>query len=461
MGGIGGGHEGRAARRELGRARRDEVPIEAHASGPDGPDRDPLGVLAAQDRTRQPDLVPIRYARMSASPFAFYRGAAAVMAADLAQHPATGLEVQLCGDAHLANFGGFAAPDRRLVFDLNDFDETLPGPFEWDVKRLVASLVVAARGNGLKARRADEVARATAAAYRTAIAEAADQDPLTVWYGRVDIEDLVAQLGAAGKKADRKRIERRRAKVARKDHLGALAKLTEVVDGRRRIVDRPPLISRFPDDRLAEELDALAAFGEGYRESLSSDRRALFDRYEVVDLARKVVGVGSVGTRCLVALLVTGDDEPLFLQIKEAGPSVLESHLGPSIHDNAGRRVVEGQRLIQSASDVLLGWSRFDGPDGPRDFFVRQLWDHKASASVEAMGGSLLTAYGEACARSLASAHARTGDAAAIAGYLGDDDAFDTALAAYGAACAARNDADHALLVAAIDDGEVEVAAEG
>lgn len=459
---IGPGSAGRsrAERAEAGRAVREEVPLEAHAAGPRRRDRDPLAILATQDAGRQADLVPIRYARMSASAFAFYRGAAAVMAADLAEHPATGIEVQLCGDAHLANFGAFAAPDRRQVFDLNDFDETLPGPFEWDVKRLVASLVVAARANGFKTRRCAEIALATAAAYRRAIAEASTATPLDVWYGRVEVGELLDEMRAVGNKADRKRMERREAKLTRKDRLGALAKLTEVVDGHRRIVHRPPLIARFPEERIEQELEALRAFGELYRESLSPDRRMLLDRFQVVDVARKVVGVGSVGTRCLIALLTTADEEPLILQVKEAGASVLEEHLRPSEYGNAGRRVVEGQRLIQSASDVLLGWSRFDGPDGERDFYVRQLWDLKASAAVEAMSRSLLAAYGEACARSLASAHARTGDAAAIAGYLGDDDVFDRALAAFGAACAAANEDDHAALVAAIADGEVVAAEE-
>ena len=334
-----------------------------------GTAHDPLATLRAQDAGRVPGLVPIRWGRMSVSPFTYYRGAAAVMASDLAETAHTGLEVQLCGDAHLSNFGVFAAPDRRLVFDLNDFDETAPGSFEWDVKRLAASVAVAGRNSGFDERQCARAAVASAEGYRTALGVAAALDPLDVWYFRVELDQL-GEAGA-GSKSSTKQIAKARSKAGRKNSLGALAKLTEDVDGRRRIRDRPPLIRRFAADELESELHRVRAFFARYLESLTADRRHLLMRYGVTDLGLKVVGVGSVGTRCLVALLESGDDEPLFLQVKQAGPSVLEQFEAVRVPGQHGRRVVEGQQLVQSAVDVFLGWSHYEGASDTTDSLRR------------------------------------------------------------------------------------------
>ncbi len=449
----------RAERADEGRATRERLPLKALGElAPPDPGRDPLAILAAQDVRRVQELVPIRYGRMSPTPFTFLRGSAAVMAHDLAQLPNSGITVQLCGDAHVSNFGGFSAPDRRLVVDVNDFDETLPGPFEWDVKRLAASAVVAARDNGFDADVAKKAARATAASYRQGIATGAQLDPLAVWYFRVELDELAQDPRFALTDSDRARLERMRAKAARKTSLGALEKLTELVDGHRRIIDTPPLVTRLdPADLETLHPEITQFFGE-YHDSLPRDRCTLLDRYTVVDAARKVVGVGSVGTRCLILLLESGDGEPLFLQLKEATRSVLEDFLGPSEFPNAGQRVVEGQRVVQSASDVFLGFTRLQVGEESTDFYIRQLWDGKISADLAVMGTKRLVRYSQMCGAVLARAHCRSGDAAMIAGYLGDDDTFDRAVTKFAVRYAERTDGDHARMADAIAAGELTAA---
>jgi uncharacterized protein (DUF2252 family) len=435
---------------------RDVVPLEALADA-GGAGRDPLATLRAQNAGRVPELVPIRWGRMSVSPFTFYRGAAALMASDLAVTKHTGLTVQLCGDAHLSNFGVYAAPDRRLVFDVNDFDETAPGPFEWDIKRLAASVSVAGRSVGLANKQCARAAAASAEGYRTTLAVAAALDPLDVWYFRLELDVLGQLAGGAGRKGATKQIAAAKTAAGRKNRLGALAKLTEVVDGRRRIRDRPPLVRRFPADELESELHRVRAFFARYLESVTADRRHLLLRYRVADLGVKVVGVGSVGTRCLIALLESGDEEPLFLQLKQAGPSVLEQFASERVPGQHGRRVVEGQQLVQSAVDVFLGWSHYEGESDTTDYYVRQLWDGKASAAVEEMGPKALRRYARLCGGVLARAHARSGDATAISGYVGDDDTFDRAITTYAVDYARRNEQDYAAVIDAITAGELPV----
>lgn len=451
--------EPKAARSAAGRQRRMTVPLEAHAELVVSRDRaSALSILQAQDVDRVQDLVPIRYGRMLVTPFTFLRGSAAVMAADLAAGPRTDLHVQLCGDAHLSNFGAFASPERNRVFDVNDFDETLPGPFEWDVKRLAASIVVAGRNNGLEAKVNRRIARAAVAAYRATLRTAAAADPLKVFYYQINVDDLTAKLAVA--KQDRRRAEKSRRKAARKTSLGALASLTDIVDGRRVIVSKPPLVVRLDDEARHTETRRIEAFFGAYRTTLSADRRVLLDRYSLTDLARKVVGVGSVGTRCLIALFESGDGEPLFLQIKEAVASVLEPHLEPSKYEQAGQRVVNGQRLVQATPDAFLGWARYrSGQQGERaiDFYVRQLWDEKQSADVSTMTPDLLEGYARACGAALARAHARSGDASGIVGYLGDDDAFDRAIATFADAYADLTERDHAELLDAVNDGRIPI----
>jgi uncharacterized protein (DUF2252 family) len=440
-----------------GKATRRQVPRSSHGEW-ELRDRDPVAILAAQDVSRVPELVPIRYGRMLASPFAFYRGAAAVMAEDLATTPATGLEVQLCGDAHLSNFGVFAAPDRRLVFDCNDFDETLPGPFEWDLKRLVGSIEIAGRDRELKKRQRQKAVLATVAGYREWMRRLASLPNLDVWYARIDAETV---LGAAHLRFDKGRfqqIERGLEKARSKDSRRALRKLTEERDGELRIVSDPPLIT--PVEELADTVDVegqLEAVLGNYGESLAVDRRHLLDSYRYVHAARKVVGVGSVGTRAWIVLLLGRDSgDPLFLQAKEAGPSVLEPHLGASRYRHHGRRVVEGQRLMQAASDIFLGWVTVEGLDGePRSFYVRQLWDGKGSADLTQMSAEDLQTYGELCGAALARAHARSGDRAGIAAYLGRGAVFDQALAEFAAAYADQNERDYERVAGAAASGEI------
>jgi uncharacterized protein (DUF2252 family) len=449
-----------------GRRARKSASRSSQADWEPGPDRvGPLEVLAEQDKTRVPELVPVRYGRMLASAFTFYRGAAAIMAADLAASPSSGLRVQLCGDAHLSNFGVFQAPDRRLVFDINDFDETLPGPFEWDVKRLAASVVIGARDRHFDAADCEAAVLAAVGSYRAAMAEFAVMKELDVWYSRLDVESIVARWQGSASKADRRRLEKNLAKARNKDSLRALAKLTETVDGKLRIADRPPLL--VPIDRLAERegrdpgeiAEMIKRLLGTYRESLDDQARVLVERYRYVDAAHKVVGVGSVGTRAWIALLLGRDEsDPLFLQMKEAGPSVLEPFAGASRFRNHGHRVVAGQRLTQAASDVLLGWLTVEGIDGKkRDFYLRQLWDGKGSAEIESMSAEAMITYAGLCGRALARAHARTGDRVAIAAYLGKSDKFDKAIAEFSTAYADQNEADYEVLMAAQRCGELTV----
>ena len=420
--------------------------------------RDPVQLLEEQAASRVPELVPIRYGRMLVSPFTFYRGAAYLMAADLAGSQRTGLRVQLCGDAHLSNFGAFAAPDRRLVFDINDFDETLPGPFEWDLKRLVASFAVAGRDLGFPRRHRRGVNLAVTRSYREAIRALASTKTLDLWYSRVDAEALIAQLQSEASAKRRKLMEKNLAKARAKDSLRAFSKLTTVVDGEPRIVSDPPLIMPIEDLADREDVEELARrVNRGYRRTLQGDRIDLLERFRYVHAARKVVGVGSVGTRAWIMLMLGRDnDDPLFLQLKEAQPSVLEPFLGKSKYANHGQRVVEGQRLMQAASDIMLGWDRVTGIDGvKRDFYFRQLWDDKGSAIIQGMKPRELGAYAEICGRTLARAHARSGDAVTISAYLGSSDAFDRALADFAELYADQNELDYAALTTAVKTGRI------
>jgi uncharacterized protein (DUF2252 family) len=449
-------------RAAAGRAARSVARRSAHAEWAPAANRtDPVAIIEAQDVRRVPDLVAIRHGRMAASPFTFYRGAAAVMAADLAITPVSGLGVQSSGDAHLSNFGVFAAPDRRLVFDLNDFDETLPGPWEWDVKRLAASFALAGRDRGFKRGERSAALLASVRSYREAMREFAGVGDLKVWYERLDVEESIGRIEAADP-GSVKRFERGIAKARAKDSTRAMEKLTEVVDGELRIVSRPPLIAPIeelvPATRAAEIEASLRDVLASYRSTLPGDRQHLLDGYEFRRIARKVVGVGSVGTRAWVILLTGRDDEdPLFLQAKEAEASVLESYAGPSRFRNHGRRVVEGQRLMQAAGDIFLGWCVAVGLDGrDRDFYVRQLWDWKRSIEIEKLTPTGLQLYGELCGWTLARAHARSGDRIAIGSYLGGGDSFDRAICAFAESYADQAERDHAALCAAIDSGRLE-----
>ncbi|HSD22883.1 MAG TPA: DUF2252 domain-containing protein [Solirubrobacterales bacterium] len=452
-----------------GKLVRTSVPRKSHATWEAGSDRpDPVETLERQDAERVPDLVPIRHGRMLASPFTFYRGAAAIMAADLATTPRSGLEVQLCGDAHLSNFGVFMAPDRRLIFDINDFDETHRGPFEWDVKRLATSFAVAGRALGLKAGQRGSAVAAAAASYREAMRRLAGMRDMDVWYSRVDVQEIERYLGQLAEfRSRRKRWRKGVEKAEHKDSLRALSKLA-VSDGEGlRIISDPPLI--VPIAELAEK--ARGAFEEGaveaelkalidqYRRTLHPEVRHLVDRYRYVDAAHKVVGVGSVGTRCWIVLMLGRDEsDPLFLQVKEAGSSVLAPFTGAGAYRHQGRRVVEGQRLMQAASDILLGWITVDaGLDGRRrEFYVRQLWDGKGSAEIERMDADALRYYAELCGGTLALGHARSGDRIAIASYLGKGDAFDRAICRFAEAYADQNDRDYEAVSAAVESGRLE-----
>jgi uncharacterized protein (DUF2252 family) len=447
-----------AARYEAGRSRREAVPLQAHAEAAADADRvDPLTLLAEQDKSRLPHLVPLRYGRMSRTAFTFLRGAAAVMASDLAAGARTDLRVELCGDAHLGNFRWYHAPNRELVFDLNDFDETLPGPFEWDVKRLAASITVCARTSGMARQQVRDATRTALRDYREAMAVASELNPLDLYYYRFDAQAALERIERYGKE-HRKWKQGVLDKATRRNSLLAFDKLTKVVKGRRVIVADPPLIVRIDDDLAAAGSTAVAQCLEDYRQSLSLDRRMLLDRFSLVDVVLKVVGVGSVGTRCLIALLQSGDGTPLFLQLKQANASVLEAHLGRSPFTHAGQRVVEGQRLIQATSDVLLGWARWqEPPGGPGiDFYLRQLWDGKGKVDLETLGPTRLAAYAGLCGKTLAFAHARSGDAMAIRGYIGEDKAFDEAIVAYAERYADITARDHARLCEAIHDGVIE-----
>jgi uncharacterized protein (DUF2252 family) len=452
-----------AERVARGKAARAEVPRSRHATFEPAPDRvDPIELLERQAQTRVPELVPIRYGRMLVSPFTFYRGAAMIMAHDLAATPRSGLTVQCCGDAHLSNFGVFASPERRLVFDVNDFDETLPGPWEWDVKRLAASMLIAARDNGYRPKDQERVVLDTVGRYRTAIAEFAGMKQLDVWYSRLDIESVIQELAPQFKQKVVKRTESALAKARTKDSITAFSKLTESVNGHVHIVDQSPLIvplaQLLSEDRRGQMFDELHQLLRRYRNTLEFDRRVLLEQFELADFARKVVGVGSVGTRAWIALLLGRDgQDPLFLQMKEAEASVLEEFLGPSEFRNHGERVVVGQRLMQATSDIFLGWVHVDaGLDNqPRDFYGRQLKDWKGSAEIEQMIPKAMATYGGLCGWTLARAHARSGDRIAIAAYLGNGDSFDRAILEFSMAYAEQNERDYQQLAAAVKSGRI------
>jgi uncharacterized protein (DUF2252 family) len=475
-------------RKAMGVEARDRAALSDHTKWAPVADRsDPVALLAEQDATREPDLVPVRHGRMMVSPFTFYRGAAKIMAADLAVTPVAGLETQLCGDAHLSNFGAFASPERRLLFDLNDFDETLPGPFEYDVKRMAASFTIAARNNGFAKADARAATMASVRAYREAMAEFAQMGTMDIWYAYLDEDELRASIRTAvagtvkqekAKKQDRragkqekaakqeakaaKAAQKRAAKTAEKAHtrdsVQALSKLGELVDGTYRIVSQPPIVVPFRDWTAtyglpADQVDkVIREQFRAYRATLQDDRRHLLERFEVVDAARKVVGVGSVGTRAFIVLLQGRD--PLFLQIKEATASVLEPYVGKSRYRQHGERVVQGQRMMQAASDIYLGWTK--GVDVRRHFYWRQLRDMKGSALPEAMPPVALTFYAGICGWTLARAHARSGDPVAIAAYLGDSDAFDQSITGFSQRYADQNERDYQQFVNAVRSGRLE-----
>jgi uncharacterized protein (DUF2252 family) len=451
----------RAARGKEARAR---VPRDSHGVFDPPSDRtDPIGLLEEQAQMRVPELVPLRWGRMMVSPFTYYRGAALPMASDLATTPVSGLAVQACGDAHLSNFGLFGSAERRLMFDVNDFDETLPGPWEWDVKRLAASLEVAARDNGLTAKQRREVVVASAARYRQAMREFASMTNLDVWYAHADITELRAQFDSRLRERQRRELDKGLAKARTRDSMQQLSKLTKVVNGRPRIISDPPLL--VPVDDLVpveRERDALKAelieLINSYKRTLETDRRYLLDQFEFCDMARKVVGVGSVGTRCWILLMLGRDSsDPLFLQVKEAERSVLSRFVGASRYTNQGQRVVAGQRLMQASSDIFLGWQRIQaGLDGrTRDFYVRQLRDWKFSVEISLLRPEGLQLYGALCGWTLARAHARSGDRIAIASYLGGSDVFDRAIGRFASAYADQNERDYHALVDAAKAGRI------
>jgi len=445
----------RAERYAAGKALRGKIPRSSHAQWAPDPERpDPVSLLEEANKTRLENLVPIRFGRMSLSPFAFYRGTADIMAHDLAKTPVSGIQAQLCGDAHLSNFGVFASPERRQVFDVNDFDETLAGPWEWDVKRLAASVVLAGRQNGYTAQETRQAVLRCLQSYREYMQQFAEMNHLDVWYFHLDVETILAM---ARRKEGRRALQRASERASKRTRIETFPKLAEVVDGQYRIKDEPPLIYHY--DRLHPGKDDLdsdewRAMVKEYLASLPEERRVIIFRYRSVDVAQKVVGVGSVGTRCAIVLALGGSeaDDPLFMQLKEAGSSVLEPYLGASPYPNHGERVVVGQRLMQAASDIFLGWASFRG----RDYYARQLRDMKWSAEVETMDPVLFSGYVALCAATLARAHARTGDSAQISGYLGSKDTFDQAIASFAETYADQAERDHAALLAAIKEGRVQ-----
>jgi uncharacterized protein (DUF2252 family) len=464
---AGAGHPSPERRAASGKSARATAPLEAHAEFRPATSRDPVALLLGQAKTRVPELVPIRHGRMLVSPFAFYRGAALVMAADLHTTPTPELRVQLCGDAHLSNFGAYASPERRLVFDINDFDETLPGPFEWDVKRLAASLVVAGRDNGFTAKQCRKITLAAVETYRSALRGFASQTILDVWYAHLNIEDTVATYRSTltarklkEQKADLKATEKLLAKAHTRDSLQAVAKLTTMADGRRRIVSDPPLI--VPIDELTgvdhdELLERIRGVVAAYTGTLQADRRRLLDHFTLADVAHKVVGVGSVGTRAWIILLEGGvDGEVLLLQGKQAEASALAGYAGGSEYANQGERVVAGQHLMQATSDIFLGWIRVRSPQGgDEDYYLRQLRDWKMSAEIELMRPQSMELYARLCGWTLARAHARSGDRIAISAYLGSSTRFDNAIADFAETYADQNQRDHAALAAAVAAGGV------
>jgi uncharacterized protein (DUF2252 family) len=444
-----------------GKDARDFAPLASHAEFTPDRTRNPVGLLLEQAKSRVPELVPIRHGRMLGSPFTYYRGAALPMAADLASTPTSGLRVQLCGDAHLSNFGAFASPSRRLVFDANDFDETLPGPFEWDVKRLAASLAVAGRDNGFGGRDRRQIELAAAESYRTAMRAFAEQHFMDVWYAHLDVEDAINEFRSQLKAKRVKATEKMAAKAHSSDSMKALSKLTVEVDGQRQIVSQPPLIEPVEEIFSGVQADAIyrlirEVVGK-YVRTLQSDRRHLVEYFTLVQVARKVVGVGSVGTRAWIVLMTGADGtEPLFLQAKEAQPSVLAAYCGRSQYSNQGERVVAGQHLMQAESDIFLGWTHVIGPDGvDRDYYIRQLKDWKWSMPIEQMIASGMTVYARMCGWTLARAHARSGDRVALAAYLGGSAKFDQAIADFAETYADQNERDYAALQAAVRDGKV------
>src|SRR6516165_6282899 len=452
----------RADRVAMGKDARASAPLESHAEFKPDASRDPVGLLLEQAKTRVPELVPIRHGRMLVSPFTFYRGAALPMAADLCTTPTSGLRVQLCGDAHLSNFGAFASPSRRLVFDVNDFDETLPGPFEWDVKRLAASLAVAGRDNGFAGKDRRKIVLSGVERYRTAMQEFSGQSFMDVWYAHLDVEDTIAQFQSQMSKKALKATEKVVAKAHTQDSMRALGKLTTEVDGRWQIISDPPLIEPleevFPDQPASTLQKLMRGMLGKYQRTLQSDRKYLLQHFTLVHAARKVVGVGSVGTRCWIALMDAGDGtEPLFLQVKEAQVSVLADHCGRSQYSDQGERVVAGQHLMQAESDIFLGWAHVVGPDGVnRGYYVRQLKDWKLSAPIEQMIPSGMKVYAGMCGWTLARAHARSGDRIALAAYLGNSDKFDQAIADFAEKYADQNERDYAALQTAVKDGRAQ-----
>jgi uncharacterized protein (DUF2252 family) len=451
-------------RAAIGKAARASLPRSSHAGFQPSPDRpDPVGLLESQAGSRVPELVPIRYGRMLTSPFAFYRGAALLMAGDLAAGPQSGLTVQLCGDAHASNFGVFGSAERRLVFDLNDFDETLPGPFEWDVKRLAASLEIAGRAAGFSAAQRRAAVTAAVTGYRVAMRGFAKQTNLEVWYARADMDELFGQLGSSLGKKGRAKTQKALAKARTRDSMQVLGKLTTTVDGQPRIISAAPLVvpveELFPGGQADEVYAELGQLIAGYQSTMAPDRRHLLGQYRLVHLARKVVGVGSVGTRAWILLLLGRDGhDPLFLQAKQAEASVLERFVGASAYDHHGERVVQGQRLMQASSDIFLGWETATAPDGGQaDFYVRQLRDWKASVEPDEMVPDGMAVYGRLCGWTLARAHARSGDRIGIAAYLGSSGTFDHAIAEFAVQYAEQNDRDFAALAAAAASGRVTV----
>jgi uncharacterized protein (DUF2252 family) len=460
-------------RKARGKSSRGEVALSSHTGWEPAADRpDPVSLLQEQDSSREQDLVPVRHGRMMVSPFTFYRGAAKIMAADLRTTPRAGLNVQLCGDAHLSNFGLFASPERALMFDVNDFDETLPGPFEYDVKRMSASFTIAGRNNGFTEADTRAVTLASARAYRKSMAGFAKMGTMDVWYAHLSERDLLAAIrnlsrtgGGKTKKAAKKGEKKTQAivdKARTRDSLHALSKLAELVDGRYRIVSQPPIVIPLGDLPAAAEMSpdqvrhVIEEQFRAYRSTLQNDRRHLLERFQIIDVARKVVGVGSVGTRAYIVLLQGRDQQdPLFLQVKEATPSVLEDHLPKSRFKQPGERVVQGQRLMQAASDIYLGWTR--GAADDRHFYWRQLRDMKASVVVESMAPANLEFYAGACGWTLARAHARSGDPIGIAAYLGKSDDFDRSIADFSERYADQNDRDYEAFVKAVRSGRLEV----
>ncbi|AWK71768.1 hypothetical protein CBI38_09360 [Rhodococcus oxybenzonivorans] len=454
-------HPSRAERAQRGVDARRTTPLAALAEHVVADRGDPVSLLEKQAAGRVPDLVPLRYGRMAATAFTFYRGAAAIMADDLSRAPTTGLRTQLCGDAHLSNFGIFATPERRLAFDVNDFDETHPGPFDWDVKRLVASLAVAADENGFSAKKRRKITRACAAEYRETMTRQAQLGNLAVWYSHIEAAAGITELRDELDSAEKKRARSVLKKARRRDSVQALSKLTTVVDGTRRIISTPPLVVPIEELYAGEDLESLYRDTQrrldAYAQTLQKDRRLLYDQFHMVQIARKVVGVGSVGTRTWIILMLGADDaDPLFLQVKEAKRSVLSDYVECPSFATEGERVVYGQRLMQQASDIFLGWERGADLEGvEHDFYVRQLRDGKGSALIESQTPTVMTLYGRMCARALAYAHARGGDRIAVAAYLGDGDEFDHVMAEFADTYAEQNVRDHSALLDAIDSRRV------